>query len=200
MKQKQAEQVEEKNRYEIEMLKPKFLKQEEETSKARIGTLMHLCIQKLDESKEYDYEKIQNIINQLIQKELITKKEADEIDIDKILKYTKTKLWEDLKKAKKIYKEQPFYINIPAKEIYNEEIEEKILVQGVIDLYYIDKNGEVILVDYKTDYIKKGKNELIYKYQSQLLLYKRALEEALQTKVSKVYIYSTYLNEVIEVI
>ncbi len=53
-------------------------------------------------------------------------------------------------------REKPFYLNIPAKTIYNEEIEETIFkVQGVIDLYYVNKNNELILVDYKTDYIEK---------------------------------------------
>ena len=40
--------------------------------------------------------------------------------------------------------------------------------------------------------------ELINKYREQLDLYSKALEETLQKKPYKVYIYSTYLNQAIE--
>ena len=89
-------------------------------------------------------------------------------------------------------------MNIPANEIYDVNIEEKILVQGVVDLYYIDENYNIILVDYKTDYVKKDEKELIEKYQKQLSIYKQAIEEALQKEVYKTYIYSIYLDKSIE--
>ena len=180
--------------------KPKFLDKQENVkiSSAQKGTLVHLCLQKLDCSKDYNLNDIKEIITNLQINEIITSKEAESIDINKIFNFTKSKIWKDLKTAKKIYKEKPFYINIPAKEIYKEELEEKILVQGIIDLYYIDKNDEIILVDYKTDYVLKEK-ELIDKYKKQLELYKRALESALNKKVYKTYIYSVYLDKEIEV-
>ena len=180
--------------------KPKFLDKQENVkiSSAQKGTLVHLCLQKLDSSKDYNLNDIKEIITNLQINEIITSKEAENIDINKILNFTKSKIWKDLKVAKEIYKEKPFYINIPAKDIYKEELEEKILVQGIIDLYYIDKNDEVILVDYKTDYVSNEK-DLIDKYKKQLELYKIALESALNKKVYKTYIYSVYLDKEIEV-
>ena len=95
-----------------------------------------------------------------------------------------------------VQREKAFYINIPAKEIYHEDLEENILVQGVIDLYYINSNNELVLVDFKTDYVEDRNEEiLIDKYKVQLDLYKRALEQALNKKVNQVYIYSTYLEK-----
>ena len=71
------------------------------------------------------------------------------------------------------------------------------MVQGIIDLYYIDKEGKLVLVDYKTDYVtEENKSELIKKYKKQIELYKRALEGAMQRKVEKIYIYSTYVGEI----
>ena len=76
------------------------------------------------------------------------------------------------------------------------ELDENILVQGIIDLYYIDKDDKLVLVDYKTDYVDNGKeDELVEKYRKQLELYERALEKALHQKVDRVYIYSTWLNK-----
>ena len=74
------------------------------------------------------------------------------------------------------------------------------LVQGIIDLYYQDENGQLVLVDYKTDYVEKdGEQELVSKYAKQLQLYQYALEEAMNQKVVKSYIYSTYLGKELEV-
>ena len=133
-------------------------------------------------------------------RKIITQKEAESIPINVLLKYTKSNLFMDLKEARKVYKEEPFYINIPANEIYEErkDLEENILVQGIIDLYYIDKDGNIILVDYKTDYVQEEK-ELIEKYKEQLELYKNAIEKALNQKVDKTIIYSTYLQKEIVV-
>ena len=95
---------------------------------------------------------------------------------------------------KEVYKEKPFYIYISSNEIYNDETDEKILVQGIIDLYAIDQDDEIILVDYKTDFAVEEK-ELVFKYEKQLELYRRALEDGIGKKVKETFIYSLYLNK-----
>lgn len=183
--------------------KPKFLKEDKEDklTNAEKGTLVHLCMQHLNEKVEYNLEKIKELVEELERKEIITSKEKENINLYKILEFTKSNIWKEMKKAKKVYKERPFFINIPAKEIYKEEIEEKILIQGIIDLYYINENDEIILVDYKTDYVERGKEqELIEKYKKQLELYCKAIEEANKKQVSRIYIYSVYLGREIEYI
>lgn len=186
----------------IEFPKPQFLKLEEKNklTGAQKGTLIHLCMQKLDEKVDYNLIKVKELINSLVEKQIITKIEADNINPFKILEFTKSEIWRELKTAKLIEREKPFYLNIPANTIYNEKIEETILVQGVIDLYYVNKNNELILVDYKTDYIEKNKKyELVNKYKKQLELYQEALEQSFNKKVSKKYIYSTCLGQAIEI-
>ena len=182
--------------------KPKFLQEEKDNqiTNAQKGTLTHLCLQKLKPKEEYNLEKIQTLIQNLEMNKIITEKEREAINPYKILQFTKSKIWEQLKNAKEYYQERPFYINVPASEIYNEDIEENVLVQGIIDLYFVNEIGNIVLVDYKTDYVENGKElELVEKYKNQLELYKQALEEALNTKVDKVYIYSVYLEKEIEI-
>ena len=182
--------------------KPKFLQEEKDNqiTNAQKGTLTHLCLQKLKPKEEYNLEKIQTLIQNLEMNKIITEKEREAINPYKILQFTKSKIWEQLKNAKEYYQERPFYINVPASKIYNEDIEENVLVQGIIDLYFVNEIGNIVLVDYKTDYVENGKElELVEKYKNQLELYKQALEEALNTKVDKVYIYSVYLEKEIEI-
>ena len=155
---------------------PKFMEGKHIFTPAEKGTLLHLCVQKLDESKDYTREEIQEFVSNLKDKNIISEEEQKNINTDILYKYTKSELWQDLKQAKEIHKETPFYINIPATEIYDEaEESEKILVQGIIDLYYIDKNDNLILVDYKTDYVPNGDVKILEeKYKVQLDIYKKA--------------------------
>ena len=177
----------------------KFLKEDTETkiTNAQKGTLIHLCMQKLDtQNKNYTYSQIKDLVQDLENKKIITHKEAEAININKVYQFTKSKIWEEMIHAHAVHREKAFYISIPAKEVFDKELEEKILVQGVIDLYYINEQNELILVDFKTDYVEdRNEQILVDKYNIQLELYKRALEDALQRKVDKVYIYSTYLEK-----
>ena len=67
-------------------------------------------------------------------------------------------------------------------------------------MYFVNESGQVVLVDYKTDYVENGNEfELVEKYKNQLDLYKQALENALDLKVDRVYIYSVYLDKEIEI-
>lgn len=195
---KQMEQKEQ----DVTFAKPKFLREEtkEKISASQKGTLIHMCMQRLDYKKEYSINDIKDLIQNLLAKKIITMQEAEAINPEKVYKFTQSNIWKHLRDAKKVYQEEPFYINMPAKEIYKQDIDEKVLVQGIIDLYYIDKNDNLILVDYKTDYVSYGnEDELIDKYKEQLKLYGRALEQAFNRKTYKTYIYSTYLNKAIEV-
>ena len=181
----ESEEVEYKKSY-----TPKFMQEDKKISSAEKGTLVHLCIQRLDERKDYELKDIQNMILNLVEKEIITQNEADAIDVNLIYQYTKSQLFEELRKAKEVHKEQPFYINIPAKDVVSEAENSKknILVQGIIDLYYIDKNDNLVLIDFKTDYISNepnAKEKILEKYKVQLEIYKTALEQALGRKVNK---------------
>lgn len=194
---KQAEQ----SSIEVSFGVPKFMGKEDDVklTASQKGTLLHLCLQKIEESKDYNLENIKEFINNLVEKEIITSKEAENINLTSILKFTQSTIWQEMKQAKEIQKEKPFYITIPAREIYQEDVPEEILVQGIIDLYYINKKDELVLVDYKTDFVS-SEIELINKYRKQLELYQKAIEEALQKKVSRILIYSTFLGKELEVL
>lgn len=185
-------------RREIILPKPKFLNETEKLTNVEKGTLIHLCLQKLDVSVHTTEEKIKELINELVEKEIITQMQANQINIEVLYKFLQSEIAKQIKQAKKVYKEAPFYIELSAQEIYKQETEENILVQGIIDIYFEKSNGELTLIDYKTDYVK-NENELIKKYKTQLELYKKALEKATGKKVTEIYIYSTHLNKEINV-
>jgi len=182
--------------------KPKFLaEKEEKISSSQKGTLLHLCMQKLNNQKDYCLQDIKDLIEEMRLKNQITEIQQEAININKIYKFTQNQIWQRMQKSKILQKEKAFYINIPINTIYKEaDLQGDILVQGIIDLYFIDEDDKLVLLDYKTDYVEHGKEDrLIEKYRVQLDLYKSALEEALKRKVDEAYIYSTYLEKLIEI-
>ena len=184
----------------ITLKKPNFLIEKTELTPAEKGTIMHLCLQKLNYKEEYNLEKLKNMVNNLVNKEIILPKEAESVNYNKILAFLSSNIWKEMQTAKVVEQEKAFYLNLKANEIYQNDAEDEILVQGIIDLYYITNNDELVLVDYKTDYVENNSEQsLKAKYNIQLEIYKKALEESLNRKVDKVYIYSTWLNKEIEI-
>ena len=181
-------------------VEPEFLNLEEKITAGRKGTLMHLFLEKIDFNKEYDIDSLEAFKEELQAKNIITEEEKKYMNSKKVLEFLKSKLVNKIKNAKKIEKEKPFCIKIKANEIYSEANEkDNMLVQGIIDLYAIDNNDNIILVDYKTDFVEDfDERKLIDRYYTQLKIYKEALEEGLDKKVSEVYIYSLYLNKEIK--
>jgi ATP-dependent helicase/nuclease subunit A len=99
-----------------------------------------------------------------------------------------------------MYEEQPFVMSFDADEIYSKESgldKERVLVQGIIDLWF-EEEGEIVLVDYKTDRVTDAK-ELVSRYGIQLDLYSKALEQLTRKKVKEKLIYSFWLQEEIAV-
>ena len=184
----------------ITLKKPNFLIEKTELTPAEKGTIMHLCLQKLNYKEEYNLEKSKNMVNNLVNKEIILPKEAESVNYNKILAFLSSNIWKEMQTAKVVEQEKAFYLNLKANEIYQNDAEDEILVQGIIDLYYITNNDELVLVDYKTDYVENNNEQSLEdKYNIQLEIYKKALEESLNRKVDKVYIYSTWLNKEIEI-
>ena len=181
---KEENEIEKSNINNNTNIKKFILDEKDEKLKANEkGSLIHLVMQKIENCN----------IEETIDKLTVTEKEKKFLLENKsiIESYIKSDLFKELQEAKEIHKEEAFYMNVKYKH-------SDVLVQGVIDLYYINKNDELILVDYKTD---KNINDEILKerYQNQLLMYKTALEKSLKRKVDKTYIYSTELNKEVKI-
>ena len=75
--------------------------------------------------------------------------------------------------------------------------EEMLLVQGIIDVFFEEEDG-IVLLDYKTDRVREAE-ELIRRYRRQLELYGEALERTRGKRVKERYLYSFALGETIRV-
>ncbi|WP_058993918.1 helicase-exonuclease AddAB subunit AddA [Sarcina ventriculi] len=191
----QAENLfsEEKNRK-----KPKFIMEEKGLSKAEKGTAMHFVMQKLDLNKVNLLNEIKEQIKNMFEKGLITKDEEESINIFKIQKFFKSNLGQRLLKAykenKQVFRELPFITEIPVKRIEKDLIDkifnnEKLRLQGIIDCFFEEDDG-IVLLDYKTDYVENGKEkEILDRYKVQIDLYTETLERVIGKKVKERYLY-----------
>ena len=167
--------------------KPDFMCEQIESG-AKYGTLVHTALQKID----FEKLNIEQIVSGLTNEKGLYKS-----IFNKLNTFSKTELFNEIKSASKIFKETSFNLNLTAKEVYGIDSSETIMIQGIIDLYFVDNNGEIVLVDYKTDNVQ-SRNELIKRYKPQLDYYKRALEDITGKRVKKTVIYSLKLEQEIE--
>ena len=180
---------------------PEFLKEEEILTGAPRGSAYHKLLELLDFTVDYDVENLTAAVQQLRQEGRLTDEMAECIrpkDILRFLGCRSGRRMADAARNGKLYKEQPFVLSVDASEIYPEDRSgEKILVQGIIDVYFEEPDGLVVL-DYKTDKVRTG-NELKEKYHAQLDYYAQALEQLTEKPVKEKIIYSFTLGEEIEV-
>lgn len=181
------------------MKKPLFLQEKKGLSAPEIGTALHFVMQHLDFSDQ----DIEGQIELMEEKDLLTKQQSQSIDIDKIRRFLNSSLGKRLLAAPVAHREVPFNLEIPGRELYpdlEEEIYngETILLQGVIDCYFEEPEG-IVLLDYKTDYAPASKiKALKEQYALQIYYYARALEILTDKKVKKKYIYLFWSGEILE--
>ena len=167
------------------------------------GTAMHRMMECLDYgalAAEFSREQITSQLDALQAKGRISADAAVLVNTHKIWRFLQTGLAGRIMQAHKcgkLYREQPFVMGIPAQEadptLHSEQL---VLVQGIIDLYFEEEDG-LVLLDYKTDSVKEAK-QLLERYQTQMDLYARALGAATGKPVKEKLIYSFKLEEIIK--
>ena len=128
--------------------------------------------------------------------------------------FAKSKLLLEMRSADKLYRELRFNVKLPARDFTTEDElkalyeNEQILVQGVIDCLYLDKEGEYHLVDYKTDRLtaeeradrELARKKLAAKHSLQLSYYAKAVELIFGKYPSTVEVYSLPLGDTVEIL
>ena len=153
----------------------------------------------LDFTKSYDGEQIKTVISEMEKEGRISPDMAACVNDADILEFVNSESGERMRRAAGedlLWKEQPFVLGIPMEEVHSdmkEEGREMVLIQGIIDVYFEEPEGLVVL-DYKTDRVRTG-DELSRKYRAQLDHYARALEQITGKRVREKIIYSFTLRE-----
>lgn len=203
---------------------PNFLLAQKKYSAAQRGTAYHRVMQLLDFSRAGTKEQIMAQIEAMVKSGRLEQKAADVVRPEQIVSFFETELGKRAAAAAaagKIHREQQFLFERQYEDATGAagakaagtqtdgtqvagtqtdgqaaDSDDLQLVQGVIDLYFEEEDG-IVLVDFKTDFVKpKDGEELLKKrYGVQLALYAQALEGALGKPVKAKYLYSFSLQK-----
>lgn len=180
---------------------PLFLSQTDTVTAADKGTAMHMFMQFAN------YEKCENgckaEADRLFDEGFIDRIQRDVLDIETLDKFFASDFYGRIKGSNAVYREKRFNILFDVGDYTHDECEndEKILVQGVIDLYFENSDGTYTVVDFKTDRVRKedGEEVLRQRHSKQLEYYCRAVSEITGKPVGNAYIFSFALMKEIEV-
>lgn len=169
---------------------------------ALYGTAMHRFMECFDFTNPDFANSFDEQLQYMKQVKSLSDDEFSRISLGKLKIFLKDQLAQRMADAAskgKLYKEKPFVFGSNAKELFGDDTssDEMILVQGIIDVFFEEDDG-IVLMDYKTDKVDEDK-ELVIRYERQLQLYKDAIEHAYNVPVKEVLIYSFALERSIEI-
>ncbi len=169
---------------------------------AERGTVYHKIMEHLKVDGTCRREDVAAQLEAMQKKGLLRQEEAAAVPAEEVAAFWQTPLADRIRRADqqgRLFREQPFILGVPLAEIdaAHAESRETVLIQGIADLYF-EEEGELILVDYKTDRVAQAE-VLAARYRTQLDYYRRALEQATGKIVGETYIYSTVLRQLIAI-
>ncbi|MCL2421657.1 MAG: PD-(D/E)XK nuclease family protein, partial [Defluviitaleaceae bacterium] len=157
-----------------------------------MGTILHTVVEHMDIHNDRDTAAITALIAALVDRGLLSQEEEDAVDISKIEGFATSQLADRMRNARYLYREIPFVIGIPPQAVYadmniDDSATDDILVHGIIDCYFETQEGDIVLVDFKSD----ARPETLHqRYATQMKIYRKAIEQATGKPVSESLFYS----------
>ncbi|MDE6125313.1 MAG: PD-(D/E)XK nuclease family protein, partial [Eubacterium sp.] len=171
--------------------KPAFMSEGEMTPGEK-GTAMHAFMQFCDYTNAKN--NLENEILRLTEKAFITKEQADSLNKEALSELFHSDFADRMFNSDRIYRELKISSFVKVRDIEDIDSDEEILIQGISDCVF-EENGELVLVDYKTDRVKSEK-QLLSMYKNQIAFYKNAVAKALGKNVKEAVLYSFKLGKV----
>lgn len=176
----------------VVLSKPKFSFDEESLTPAEKGNVYHGFMERMDFEKAAlgGIEYISREADVYLKNGIFTEKEINAIDFEKLAAFFDTEIGKrcvESWKTGNLYREMPF-------NLVQEEEGEKIIVQGIIDCFFVTEEG-IVLIDYKSNWInpkqsiESEKNRLRKMYEKQIEIYGEALSNFKNKKISEAYLY-----------
>ncbi len=178
--------------------RPDFSAEHSKLTSAEIGTATHTFMQYADyiaaeEAPQKEAERLEML-------GIISSAERASINYKHISAFFSSNLYKRMKSSPDVRREQKFLVGLSQlslDESLDLEYNENSMLQGIADCIFFE-NGEMIIVDYKTDRVNSPE-VLADRYRRQLVLYSAALEKIFDVKAAGAYLYSFSLDREIEI-
>ncbi|MBQ9096781.1 MAG: helicase-exonuclease AddAB subunit AddA [Clostridia bacterium] len=170
------------------VLKSSVLDSDFHISSAEAGIINHLALRHMP-IKNVTEETVNECCRELVNAGLLKEEELLYVNVSAIAGFFESPLGKRLSNAEKVFREESFNILVPQSDISGNQYapeEDKVLIQGIIDCMFIE-NGQVIVIDFKTDKSLSEETENMYK--TQLELYAQAAEKITKLPCREKYLY-----------
>lgn len=186
---------------------PRFVQEAKENAGALYGTMVHRFLECLDFAGLPDFAEekqglyfVKQQIDALCALGRMQEADAKRLNWKQLLGFLQSDTAKRMRVAAEqgtLEREKPFVMSAPANLVWEESRpEEEVLIQGIIDVFWEEADG-IVLLDYKTDHVDNAQ-ELVHRYKKQLELYADALSRFSGEKpVKEILIYSFALAETI---
>lgn len=172
---------------------------------AQRGIATHLVLQKIDLAGPLDYAGISGQVDAMIDRGLLTEEERGMLQIEALEKFFLSDLGRRLIQApvEKVWREIPFLLALSPSEAGLTELaayddSESIRAQGVIDCLFEDREGRLVLLDYKTDSIPESLlGQRVESYLPQMEIYARAVEGVFGRRPDDTFLHFSYLGKTV---
>ncbi len=166
---------------------------------AAYGTIWHQVMAAIDFAGEHTEEDLRRSVEDLVDAGRLRQQDVSVLRYDRLAAFFASELGQKMKRAQErgnLHREQPFVTGRKARDIFPDRQEtDTVLVQGIIDGYFEEEDG-LVLMDYKTDSLKPGEEDkLIQRYRTQMELYREALESMTGKRVKECVLYSFSLQK-----
>ena len=172
---------------------PRFRAAETTMPGSMRGTIYHTFMENLDFHKK---DVLETQLEEWIKCGKMTRDEAAAVRISDIRRFLESDIGLRMERAEeggRLHREQPFVLGVPAHEIRScWQSEELVLVQGIIDAWFEEDDG-IVIVDYKTDRVRTMQT-LAGRYHIQLEAYAKAVARLTGKMVKECGIYSFCLG------
>ncbi len=184
---------------------PRFVQEAKENAGALYGTMVHRFLECLDFAGLPDFAEekqglyfVKQQIDALCALGRMQEADAKRLNWKQLLGFLQSDTAKRMRVAAEqgtLEREKPFVMSVPANLVWEESRpEEEVLIQGIIDVFWEEADG-IVLLDYKTDHVDNAQ-ELVHRYKKQLELYADALSRFFGEKpVKEILIYSFALAE-----
>lgn len=159
------------------------------------GTAYHRVLELLPFDRMDSQSDIERYIRRMVQEQKLSVTDRKLVNSGVLWRFLDSDLGRRMRRAQaagQLYKERQFVMGVPAHEMGLGDSDEMVVVQGIIDSWF-EEDGELVLVDYKTDRVEQAA-VLVEHYRKQLDYYERALGQMTGKHVKEKMIYSLALQ------
>ena len=193
-------------------IQPRFYAENHQEESAKKGIATHTFLQFFDPERMAEDGAEEELLR-LSREGYLQGEDVLRVRMDEIGKFAVSRLFAQMRGAKKLWREFRFHVELPAEKFSLDPglrptlAGKQILVQGVMDCILEEEDGSLRLIDYKTDrlpgYALRDRTAaakiLAKKHSLQLSYYALAVEKIFGRRPSSVEVYSLPLGDTVPI-